>query len=396
MDVNIFGRTMLDKRIKRQVCAKVHSFFAAVSPGLEKLCADQLKARDMNSVRIQEGGVSFEGRLPDLYESCLCISTANRMLMRVCQFKASNFPALEKGASKTPWELYLPCDCEIEVKTSVRSSRLYHSEAVSQRIYKVVKDRLDKFGEPFKTGLASPQKIFVRAASDRFTLSLDASGDLLHMRGLTGGGGRAPLRETLASAILHFAEYDGTTPLVDPMCGSGSFSLEAALIATRTPPGWFRDFAFFSWPAFRETQWRHLRRTCEKQILHPQKPMIFASDLDSSACDNLKRQAKKHGLDGMISVSNRDFLSLEPPGDVDKPGLVVINPPYGLRLGSKDQALDLFNAMNRRLEAHFAGWRAALIIPEKSWISGVRFSKIQQRRTLSHGGLKMPLVVGVV
>ncbi len=385
---------MLEKRIKRQVIARTHAFFASASPGLEKLCSSQLRKMGIQNIQVQEGGCAFEGKMTDLYTACLWLSVANRILMRISEFKATNFTTLEKAAAKIPWELYLPAGCELNVRTTAHSSRLYHSDAVSERIIEAITDRLARKGEAPKQSPSLPQQIFVRAVSDHFIISIDASGQLLHMRGLTGGKGKAPLRETLASAILHFARYDGMTPLMDPMCGTGTFSMEAALIAGNIPPGWFRDFAFFSWPAFREPQWHYLRRECQKKIRQTDEPMIFASDLDQKACANLKKQAAIHGMDNMISVARQDFFQTTPSDSIEEPGLIVINPPYGLRMGNRAQAEKLFIKMNNHLAQNFKGWKAAILVPKKAWTSHLRFSAKAQKRQISHGGLKIPLMIG--
>ncbi|MBI9077613.1 MAG: class I SAM-dependent RNA methyltransferase [Desulfatibacillum sp.] len=388
---------MLEKRVKRQVIARQHTFFIPTTLGLEKICAAQVRSLGLIPSGTGEGGVVFEGRLTDMYRACLHLSLANRVLMRIDEFKASNFPGLEKGLDQIPWELYLPASCPVHVRVTAHKSRLYHSRAIEERVQKSITDRLRDFGEkPPHSEQGLGQEIFVRAVSDRFTLSLDACGELMHKRGFKETSGEAPIRETLAAAILHLAGYNGRLPLMDPMCGSGTFSSEAALIAANIPPGWRRDFAFFSWPAFREQQWHYLRTQASEQFKKITQPLIFASDIDEKACMILLENLKNQNLDHIVSVSNEDVLSLEPPPGFAKPGLIVVNPPYGLRLGTETQARELFTALCQHLAEHFQGWKLAILAPRPDWMPLAPFSRPPRQKVLHHGGLKIPLLIGKI
>ncbi len=392
----MLGLIMLEKRVKRQVIARNHTFFIPTAPGLEKICAAQVHSLGLEPTITQEGGIECQGKLSDMYGLCLGLSLANRVLMRLTHFRASNFQNLEKSLRAFPWELYLSKNCVPNTRVTVHKSRLYHSRAIAERVNDSIAARLKKHGEISSEegeGIHT-QQVFVRGVSDRFTLSIDACGDLLHRRGVKETSQGASIRETLASAILKMAGYDGTVPLVDPMCGSGTFSTEAALIAGRIPPGWNRDFAFFTWPAFRKKQWLHLRSKQQEHFKHITKPTIFASDIKGSACENLAAVLRKRKLEHIVRVKNEDILSMAPPKDVPESGLVVVNPPYGLRLSTTKESFDLFKALCHRLSQQFSGWDLAILVPHPSWAPHVPIPNKTPRKILHHGGLKIPLYIG--
>jgi putative N6-adenine-specific DNA methylase len=236
------------------------------------------------------------------------------------------------------------------------------------------------------------QQIFVRGLDDRFTVSIDSSGDNLYKRGLKKHTGKAPLRENLAAASLLFSGYCGNEPLVDPMCGAGTYSLEAALVAKRIPSGWFREFAFMQWPSYRPKKFAHLKRGSEENFKRFEKPLIFASDKDPAACRRLEQCVQKFDLTDAINIINKDFFELVPRDFTDRPGVVAINPPYGRRIGTWRDSTKLFQAICEKLGDEYKGWKLVLIAPHKKMADCVPFKlKILSFR---HGGLKPVLMIG--
>ncbi|MGA9476771.1 MAG: hypothetical protein WBV21_03275, partial [Desulfobacterales bacterium] len=319
-------------------------FFAAASPGLEPLCLRELQALPLVAPegRAAKGGVSFNGRLHDGYLANLCLRTANRVLMRIGAFKASNFFTLGKKLATIPWELYLQPDQPLRFNVTTRHSRIYHGVAIAERFQKAIDARWVETGaDPNPNESAAlGQQIFIRVVDDHFAVSLDSSGESLYRRGLKKKVTAAPLRETIAAAMLILAGYSPPEPLVDPMCGAGSFSLEAAMRARNIPAGWFRDFAFSGWPAFALTRrrWKHTKDQCAQRIADTANAAIFAADIDPSACKALEENAADSGLSASIAVSNRDFFDLTPREFGAAPGLLTINPPFGRRMGSPKQS----------------------------------------------------------
>jgi len=386
----------LQRRIKRHVAGPAHTFFVVAAPGLEALCRRELGAlfNDGRSLTPVHGGVVFQGRLMDLYRVNLQLRTASRVLMRLAEFKAGGFGALEKRLAEIPWELYLPAGELPAVHVTARHSRLYHSQAVAGRVRGAVTERFAALAvTPAASGdLAAPQQLFVRLLDDRLTLSLDSSGENLYKRGIKTHGGRAPLRETLAAAILLIAGFSGAEPLLDPMCGSGTFCLEAALMAAGIAPGRLRDFAFMRWPAFAPARWRHLLREVDAAAAVPQGRRIFALDKSPQSVARLAHTLEAAGLAAWVGVAQGDFFDLDPRSLTAAPGLVVINPPYGRRLGTPAASADLFQGILDRLQALYRGWRCAVIAPERKLVQALPFAA--HLHPLSHGGLHLTLLVG--
>jgi putative N6-adenine-specific DNA methylase len=236
------------------------------------------------------------------------------------------------------------------------------------------------------------QRLFVRVVDDRFTVSLDSSGDHLHKRGIKTHAGVAPIRETIAAAALRMAGYDCREVVVDPMCGSGTFALEAAMMARNVPPGWHRSFAFTQWPSFRPGRWAFSRKEAEKRIVPAGRPVVFASDRDPNACALLQRCVDAHGLSETIRVDGQDFFDLVPSGLESGKGLVVINPPYGRRLGTPAESRRLFRDICRRLASEYTAWKIILIPPPGFPLRMIPFGLTPHR--VRHGGLMVDLLVG--
>ena len=384
--------TNLDRRIKRHVIGGRHSLFAVALPGYEDLCQRELENlnRDLAFDPPTKGGVAFNGRLADLYSANLHLRTAGRVLLRLAVFKATGFGRLEKLIRESDWALNLPPGAVARVHVTARHSRLYHTRAVAQRIEENLAAYWSDLGiapEP-----REDQTLHVRLVDDRFTLSLDSSGPNLYRRGLKTHAVRAPLRETLAALILQIAGYQPDRPLVDPMCGAGTFSLEAALMAKSIPPGLHRQFAFMQWPAFRPAQWNHLCKTAESRIKKLDQPMIRASDINGAACAHLTQCVAQNGLDDAIRVDTRDFFSLLPADFSGRPGLIVFNPPFGRRLRPDTEVTDLYRQIARKLRRDFKGWRAALLVPDRELAHSLNLPS--RPYDLEHGGLKLTLLVG--
>ena len=387
----------IQKRIKRHVIAREHTFFATTAPGLESICAREITAlsKDMHGVEIVSGGVAFRCRLAGCYAANLHLRIPNRILMRLTDFKATNFRQLEKNVLKFPWELYLSRSSELAFRVKTRHSRLFHTTALAQRIETCVRQRMTLMPGK-KKGFQDKhdsQHLYVRVIDDHVFISLDSSGDLLFKRGLKYDVGKAPLRETLAVAILKLAGYDGSQFLIDPMCGSGTFSLEANLIARNIPPGFFREFAFMQWPAFREPRWRHLKQEAAKDIRQLNRPLIFASDLDLKRTAALKKICAKFKWLDVIQVGHHDFFDLTPQDLTEKPGILVLNPPFGLRLRSKDKPKIFYRDIIHKLEKDFRHWQIAILVEEPDLLTW--FPENFQPHPLFHGGIDLTLLMGI-
>ncbi|MDM8517467.1 hypothetical protein QUF76_14810 [Desulfobacterales bacterium HSG16] len=419
MNINSDVPTALLKRIRRHVIGKKHEFFISTSPGLEKLCLAELMELPLSEkdAKTVFGGVEFFGKLYDCYIANLCLRTANRILMRMAAFKAESFRQLEKKLADIPWELYLYPDSVFSVSVTSKHSRLYHSDAVAERFKKSIRGRFSGGNGISRPGALAMKKaamqksagqendgqenaelkIFVRIKDDMFSVSMDSSGQLLHKRGIIVNPGKAPIRETIAAGILKTAGYTGSEPLVDPMCGSGTFSVEGAMMAINAAPCRNREFAFMNWPSFMPQRWNYLLKETDLKKLDRSdesaiKPEIFASDRAQNMIKTLEKDVRDSSFADIISVNCRDFFEFSPKDLTHKTGLVVINPPYGRRIGSVTESRSKFQAIVKKLAEHYNGWKFALIASHKDLIKTVPFA--YKTKTIHHGGLKLTLLTG--
>jgi putative N6-adenine-specific DNA methylase len=392
------AQSPLFKRIKRRVIGRQHRFFAATSPGFEPMGFQELSKLQpaVSRPAVTPGGVEFEGRLDDCYRANLNLHLPNRIIMRISVFKSSNFRQLEKKVGAIPWELYLPPGGLVTVHVATKHCRLRHSGAITERFQQIISGSRSPTepGEKVQDMATGDQNLYVRGVDDLFTVSIDSSGELLYRRGLKKHTGIAPLRETIAAAALLLAGYEGHQPLIDPLCGAGTFSLEAALMAKRIPPGWFRDFAFTKWPSFLADRWNYIRRQAAAGFAHPERPLIFASDIDQQACQKLQSCVEKYLLSDAVEIRQANFFDLDPRKLTTRSGIICMNPPYGHRLGGRPEAEKLFYAICDKLRQDYRHWKLVLFAPGSKLARAVPF----RTRTypILHGGLKLELLVGKI
>ena len=374
------------------------TYFAATAPGFENTCLGELYDLPLSKkmASVVSGGVEFQGQLMDCYLANLYLRTASRILMRIETVYATHFSQLQKKFSDISWELFLRAEQVPQIHVTTRHCRLHHSRAISERLLKAIADRqkIIEYMAPDEKLSLPPQNIYIRGVDDRFTVSIDSSGDNLYKRGIKRHTGTAPLRETAAAAALMLAGYTGSEPLVDPMCGTGTFALEAALMAKNIPPGWFRDFAFMGWPSYQHKRWGYLKQKSQKKIVAPKTILILASDKDKVACRQLNQCLQQFNLDDTVTVLNTDFFKLDEQQVPRQPGFIAINPPYGRRIGTKPESEKLFSKICTRLQKSFKGWRLILFAP------GTRISQNMPFRLKKypyrHGGLKLNLMIGII
>ena len=407
--------TAFDKRVKRRISGREHQFFAVCPPGLRGICQNEIAAlpgrisqfqgtpQNIQDIRLIPGGIEFKCRLETACLVNLLVGSATRILMRIAQFKADRFDRLEKKTGEIDWELYLPHVTDPDIRVTTRKSRLYHSDAIADRIRPLILERLKKTypsaNEPaaHMKDLAG-QTLMVRADNDRFELSLDMSGLALFKRGIKEKVVKAPLRETLAFAMLSRLNLSSDDILVDPMCGSGTFSLEGAMIQAKLPPGTFRRFAFEAWPGFKQHAYAHVKNKLEQEAENkndtPFSRPILASDLDQTAILHLTEACKRHKVFHTISATCMDFFDALPPKIEKGKGVVVLNPPYGIRLGRDMDMTKFFKEIGIKLRADFKGWRTGIIYPEQGLGKSMNLSLSPM--PLFHGGLDLHAGIGII
>ncbi|AMV73182.1 THUMP domain-containing protein [Desulfuromonas carbonis] len=330
--------------------------FAITAPGLETLCAGELTTLGLAN-RPVPGGVEFRGGLREVYLANLWLRTATRVVVRLESFRCRAFPELFQRARRLPWGQFLRPQTRVEVSASSRGSRLFHTDRIADTVREAITQAL---GEAAGSAPAPEQRLLVRFEDDICQLSVDSSGELLHRRGYRQDAAPAPLRETLAAAMLLCAGWDGRERLIDPLCGSGTLPIEAALLAGHRPPGANRSFAFMAWPGYRAGLWQALQVEAMRHRADP-GPLITGSDHDPVVLGAAQRNAERAGVDELLQLRCAPLETLQlPPG----PGLLIANPPYGARLG-RDQDLErLFAALGTVCRRGGAGWRCLFLTPD--------------------------------
>jgi putative N6-adenine-specific DNA methylase len=383
----------------------MEKLFAVCTPGLEPFAAQELhelglmggdeSGASTQSGRYESGGIEFQGSLHDAYRANLHLRTASRVLVRLGQFYAAEFPELRRKAGRLLWENYLAPGRPIALRVTCQKSQLYHETAVAERVAGAIGDRLGKPSPVHKyqedSGTDLPQLIVVRLVDNLCTTSIDSSGALLHRRGYRLATAKAPLRETLASAMVMASGWDKISPFLDPFCGSGTIPIEAALLAGRVPAGFRRRFAFMDWPHFDSNSWEELLADAAKAIVSD-LPRIIGSDRDAGAVRAAQANAERAGVAGRIEFSGRAISDIDPPSG---PGWVVTNPPYGVRVSQTKDLRNLYAQFGKVMRAKCPGWRITMVCDRVQLIRNTGLDFDQGLRTMN-GGLKVRLVRSLV
>lgn len=378
------------------------SYFAVSAPGLEALTAlELLQLGLVERVAPTPGGVEFSGDLAALYRANLHLRTASRVLARLGNFQAIGFSELRKRAGRLEWERFLKPGQPVALRVTCHKSRLFHSDAVAERVAAAIGDRLGRPSpqlKPDDDAVGSPsQLVVVRLAFDHCTISLDSSGALLHRRGYRLATAKAPLRETLAAGLLLASAWDGDSPLLDPFCGSGTIPIEAASLALGLPPGRQRGFAFMDWPAFEHVAWQALLLQADQasQRLVQAKAgrlRLLASDRDAGAIELAQANAARAGVADWIEFSCRAVSAVEPPTQT---GWLVTNPPYGLRVSPEKDLRNLYAQLGNLLRARCPGWQVAILSSDRLLL-GQTGLRLDTSLALVNGGVPVRLGRGRV
>ena len=376
--------------------------YAATAPGLEPLLARELTALGI-SPNAETGGAAFRGPIEDIWRANLWLRTASRVLVRVASFRAQAFHELERLARAVPWERYVTGGSAVRFRVTSKKSRLYHTGGIAQRFGEAIEHRLgssivagdsrsDEHDEEEVDG-AGAQLFVIRAFHDVFTVSADSSGALLHQRGYRKAIAKAPLRETLAAAILIASDWSGSTPLLDPLCGSGTIPIEAALIARRIAPGLARSFAFQGWPSFDGPRWEALHAEAAGGARASAGVRITGSDRAAGAIEAAKSYAERAGVVADVDFSVRAVSAVDDCGEGD--GLVATNPPYGVRVGEAARLRDLYAKLGQVLRARCPGWRVTLLSANTRLDRELRLP-LEERVRTRNGGIPVRLVISRV
>jgi len=352
-------------------------FFATAARGVEEVLAGELRGLGIADPILEKGGVRFAGDMSVCYRANLWLRTAHRILMPIADFSCDTPQLLYEGVRSLAWTRYLTPDMTLAVSCNLRDSAMTHSGFVALKTKDAIVDAMrDASGRRPNVDVSDPDLLVnVHLNRNRCTVSLDTSGVSLDKRGYRLDKKEAPLRETLAAAIIELSGWDGSMPLVDPMCGSGTIPIEAALKASRRAPGLTRPgFGFQRWPGYDSLLWQSLVEEAEEIMLESLPVPIMGSDKSESALRSAGRNAARAGVEGIVSFLQGEMGESPSP---HPPGILLCNPPYGIRLGEEELLKSLYKRIGDVMKRRFNGYTAYLLTgnPELAKHIGLRTSR---------------------
>ncbi len=364
-------------------------FFASCPTGLEGLLGEELQALGATGLQATRGGVAFTGPFTLSYRVNLESRMASRVLWRVFRGEYGTEQDVQDAAYRLSWADWFAVTSTIRVKVSARSCPLKSLDFVTLKIKDAICDKFrDQAGRRPVVETKGPD-IRVEAFLDatHLTLYVDTSGEALFKRGYRKSGGEAPLRENLAAGLVRLSGWTPDQPLLDPMCGGGTILIEAAHLARKIPPGLGRRFACEKLSWFNQDAWHGV---CEaaRANQRPDLPVqIFGSDLFGAALQGARENLAAAGLAEVVPLKQVDLLSLTPPAPE---GILLTNPPYGVRMGAEADLAELYPRLGTVLKQRFAGWRAYIFTAELRLPGLIRLAE-SRRTPLFNGALECRL-----
>lgn len=369
---------------------KLLQFFAPCPRGLEPTLATELTKLGADSVQPLHGGVQFQGDWNTCYRANLESRIASRILWQVATRSYRNEDEIYKLTNGLPWNEWFDPALTIRVNLAAIKCPLRSLDFVTLKIKDAVCDKFRKItGSRPSIDTAQPDiRIHGFLDAQKFTLYLDTSGEALFKRGLRKAAGEAPLRENLAAGILHLSGWQPRTPLLDPMCGSGTFLLEAAQMALNIAPGLQRNFAFEKFKFFDAVLWNKLKTSSIASQQPPTPQPIYGSDLYGDALTDAQTNVTAAGLEDVITLKQANFLEISAP---DTQGILITNPPYGVRIGEQETLEEFYPKLGDVLKRKFSGWNTYIFTADPLLPKLIRLSA-SRRTPLFNGALECRLL----
>lgn len=352
--------------------------------GIESVTAREISELGYNDILTENGRVTFRGDFDDIARANVCLRTADRILIKLAQFKATTFEELFQGVYAVEWADILSPDAFIHVVGKSVKSTLFSVPDCQSITKKAIIEKLKlKFGKEIFPEDGAEYRISVSILKDIVTVTLDTSGAGLHKRGYRSLAGEAPLKETLACSLLLLSYWRGERLLVDPLCGSGTIPIEAAMIALDIAPGMNRGFAAERWQNFDHDAFERARDEAKQRVRTDLNLNIYGSDIDPKAIELAMRHAEEAGVDEYIRLKQMNVADLS---SKEKYGFIVTNPPYGERLGESREAEELYRVMGKTFSA-LDTW-SFYIITSNPYFEKNFGRKADKRRKLYNGKLE--------
>ncbi len=362
-------------------------FFATSAKGIESILAKELKELGVENLKTASGGVHFEGSMEALYRANLWLRTANRVLMQLAVFPCPTPQVLYQNARQIRWSEWISAQQTLTVDCNCRDSAITHSHFAAQKIKDAVVDQIrDNTGSRPNVDTRNPDvRVNAHIANDSCVLSLDASGDGLHMRGYRRQATEAPIRETLAAAIVELADWNSEGFFIDPMCGSGTILIEAALKALNYAPGLLRVgnrcFGFQRWRDFNGECWEQIVSEARNRIHDKILGRLLGYDLSRTAVNIAKMNVSAAGLTNQIRLSRGNVLNLNPSGHT---GVIACNLPFGERSGDVEALAPLYKGIGDILKQRCTGYKAYLFTGNLKLVKSIGLRP--SRRFALHNG----------
>lgn len=357
---------------------------ATSAMGLESLVADEVKALGYKTTT-ENGKVYFTGDATAIARTNMWLRVADRVRIIVGEFHAKTFDDLFERTKELPWEKFLPVDAAFPVAGKSVKSTLYSVPDCQAIVKKAIVERLNK---AYKRSGFLPEtgplfKLEVSILKDKVTLTIDSSGTGLHRRGYRVGQGDAPIKETLAAALVQLTRWKPDRPFYDPLCGSGTIAIEAAMIGQNIAPGTNREFSSEHWPWIEQSIWDRVREEAEDLANYDQELMITGSDVDPKMIQIAEQNATEAGFGDLIKWEQRDLQDIDVQGIN---GVMVGNPPYGERLGEIEEAEEVTKTLGRIMKKH-PSWSVYMISPLENFET-LYGKKATKKRKLFNGFIR--------
>lgn len=352
--------------------------------GIESVVADEVKSLGYTDVQVENGRISYVGNEEAICKSNIWLRCADRVYINLAEFTATTFEELFQGVKAIPWENILPDDAEFPVNAKSVKSQLFSLSDIQAISKKAVVERMKEvYQKAWFTESGNKYPITIAILKDRVTVMLDTSGVGLHKRGYREVGSRAPLKETLAAAMVKLSRWRGDRPFIDPFCGSGTIGIEAAMIGRNIAPGLGRKFISETWDLVSSDVWKSCKKEAYEAIDYDKDVRIYSYDIDKKMINIAANNAEEAGVDDCISFNVQDVRDLV---SNEEYGYIVANPPYGERIGEAEEVEQLYKDMGK-VFANFDTW-SYYIITSFEKFENVFGKKCTKNRKLYNGRIK--------
>lgn len=371
----------IERKVKQKIWSKEHNYFLIVTPGLESILKDEILSYGYTVERETVGGLEVKGKLDTLYDLSLKTRIATKILFRLKSFKATHLSEIKKALQKIDFCLFWPKNTNFDIIVSSKSSKLYHTDMVKEFIAKEILSFSKKNDFNYILDKKFQERLYVRIENNEVTLSLDSSGDFLYKRNIKKKSSKAPIRENLAAALL-LKYWDKNKLLLDPMCGTATFSIEASMIKNNIIPGINREFNFMKWVNFKEKTFNFLKSKYTKNLNYNIEN-IMPSDLEESSV-NISNE--NLSIFNGIKAKKENFFNVVASKES---GFIIMNLPYNKRLKVE---MDFYKKIENKLLNDFKNWEYLILVSKNHKFNRLKKDNLR----IKNGGILLNIYHGII